>query len=107
MCEIVFKKAKGRGGTVNRSSVYGKATVRRVLQKRCYEKFCRNHKEKSVAVSLFCCFLVNFAEFVRTLFLQNSTERLLLIIAVSVVANGVLANETVNFDTQTKAYVLI
>ena len=61
----------------------------------------------SVPESLFWCFLVNFAEFVRTSFLQNSTGRLLLIIAVSIVAKGVLANETVNYDTQTKAYVLI
>ena len=51
--------------------------------------------------------IFNFAEFVRTPFLQNSTERLILIRAVSIVAKGVLANETVNYDTQTKAYVLI
>ena len=57
--------------------------------------------------SLFGCFLVNFAKFVRTHFLQNSTGRLLLIIAVSIVAKGVLANETANYDTKTKAYVLI
>ena len=57
--------------------------------------------------SLFWCFLVNFARFVRTLFLQNSTGRLFLIIAVSIVAKRVLANETVNCDTKTKAYILI
>ena len=56
--------------------------------------------------SLFWCFLVNFAEFVRTPFLKNSIGRLLLIIAVSIVAKGLLANETVNYDTQTKVYVL-
>ena len=50
---------------------------------------------------------MNFVEFVRTPFLQNSTGRLLLIAAVSIVAKGVLVNETVNYDTQTKAYVLI
>ena len=44
---------------------------------------------------------------VRRLFLQNSTGRLLLIIAVSIVAKGVLVNETVNYETRTKAYVLI
>ena len=65
------------------------------------------HKKTSVPESLFSCFLVNFAEFERTPFLQNSTGRVILIIAVSVVAKGVLANETVNYDTQTKAYVLI
>ena len=31
MCDIVFKKGKGRGGTVNRISSYGEAAVRRVL----------------------------------------------------------------------------
>ena len=55
----------------------------------------------------FWCFLVNFVKFLRTLFLQNSTRQLLLIIAVSIVANGVLANETLNYDTKTKAYILI
>ena len=50
--------------------------------------------------SLLWCFLVNFAKFVRTPFLQNSTGRLLLIIAVSIVVKGVLANETVNYDTK-------
>ena len=31
MCDIVFEKTKGRGGTVNRTSVYPEAAVRRVL----------------------------------------------------------------------------
>ena len=31
MCDIVFEKAKGRGGAVNRTSVYAEAAVRRVL----------------------------------------------------------------------------
>ena len=44
---------------------------------------------------LFWCFLVNFTELVRTPFLQNSTGQLFLIIAVSIVAKEVLANETV------------
>ena len=49
------------------------------------------------------CFLVNFAKFVRTPFLQNTTRRLLLIIAVSIVLvmKGELASETVNYDTKT------
>ena len=48
-------------------------------------------------------FLVNFAKFVRTPFLQNTTRRLLLIIAVSIVLvmKGELASETVNYDTKT------
>ena len=43
---------------------------------------------------------MNFAKFVRTPFLQNTTGRLLLIIAVSVAMKGELANETVNYDTK-------
>ena len=50
---------------------------------------------------------MNFAKFVRTPFLQNSTGRLLLITAVPIVAKGVLANETVDYDRKTKAYILI
>ena len=50
---------------------------------------------------------LNFAKFARAPFLQNSTGRLLLIIAVSIIAKGVLANETVNYETKTKADVLI
>ena len=48
--------------------------------------------------SLFWCCLVNFTKFVRTTFLQNSTRWLLLNIAL--VVKGVLANETVNYDTE-------
>ena len=48
-------------------------------------------------------FLVNFAKLVRTTFLQNTTGRLLLIIAVStaLVMKGELAWETVNYYTKT------
>ena len=31
MCDIVFEKVKGRGGTVNSTSVYSEAAVQRVL----------------------------------------------------------------------------
>ena len=48
---------------------------------------------------------MNFAKFVRIPNLQNTTGRLLLIIAVSIVVKGELANETVNYDTKPKAYV--
>ena len=77
------------------------------FRKRCYEKFRRIHKKTSVPESLFWRFLVNFAKFVRTPFLQNSTRQRLLIVALSIVAKGVLTNETVNYDTKTKAYILI
>ena len=48
------------------------------------------------------CFFVNFAKFEGTHFLQNTTRRLLLIIAVSVVLvmKGELRSETVNDDTK-------
>ena len=52
-------------------------------------------------------FLVSFGKFVRTPFLQNTTGQLLVIIAVSIVLNGELANETVNYSTNTKAQVPI
>ena len=88
----------------------------RVLQKRYYEKFRKIHKKTSLPEYFFdkvklCrsatslktsvsrrCFLVKF---VRRSFLQNTTERMRLIIAVK----GELANKTVNYDTKTKAYV--
>ena len=44
---------------------------------------------------------MNFAKFVRTPFLQNTTGRLLMIMAVSIVVKGELANKTVNYDTKT------
>ena len=50
---------------------------------------------------------MNFATFAVTPILQNSAGRLLLIIAVSIVAKGVLANESMNHETRAKAYVLI
>ena len=65
------------------------------------------NSQENICARIFWCFLVNFAEFVRTPFLQNSTERLILIIAVSIVVKGVLASKTVNYDTQAKAYELI
>ena len=48
---------------------------------------------------------MNFAEFIRTPFLQNTTGRLLLIKAVSVAVKEELANETVKYDTKTEAYM--
>ena len=70
-----------------------------------FKKDVMDSQENICAGISFWCFLVNFAEFVRTPFLKNSTVRLLLIIAVSIVAKGVLPNETVNYETQTKAYM--
>ena len=50
---------------------------------------------------------LNFAKFARAPFLQNTTGSLILIIAVSIVLEGELANETVNYGTKTKANVPI
>ena len=55
----------------------------------------------------FWCFLVNFAKLTQTHFLQNSNGRPFLIIAGSILAEGVLANKTVNYEAITKGYVLI
>ena len=49
------------------------------------------------------CFLVNFAKFVITPFWQNITGQLLLIIGISTVVKGGLANKTANYDIKTKA----
>ena len=57
MYDIVFEKAKGPGRTVNRASVYAEAPVRRVLQKKIYEKFRKILKKTSVPESLFGVFL--------------------------------------------------
>ena len=46
-------------------------------------------------------------KFVGTLFSQDTTGQLLLIVAISIVVKGELANKTVNYDTKTKAYVPI
>ena len=52
MCDLVFEKTKGRGGTVNRMSVYAEADGRRVLSERYYEKFRSIYKKRSVPESL-------------------------------------------------------
>ena len=69
-------------------------------------KLCRSPTSLKASLSRRC-FLVNFATFVRTPFLQNTTGRLLLIIAVSTVVKGELAKENLNYDRKTKAYVPI
>ena len=55
----------------------------------------RIHKKTSAPGSLFWCFGVNFAKFAKIHFSQNSTGRLFLIIAVTIIAKGVLSKETV------------
>ena len=68
--------------------------------------FMRNFAEftrKHLYQNSFLVFSCEFAKFVRTPVLQNSIGRLLLIIAVSTVAKGVLTNKTVNYETRNKA----
>ena len=47
MCDIVFEKTEGRSGTVNRTSVYAEAAVRKGSLKksvmRNFVKFTRKH----------------------------------------------------------------
>ena len=74
MCDIVFEKAKGPDRTVIRMSVCSEAAVPRALHKRRYKKFRRIHKKKSVPESIFCCFLMNFAKFVRTPFFAEQHQ---------------------------------
>ena len=50
---------------------------------------------------------MKFAKFVGTPFLQKTTGRLLLIIALSIVVKGELDKETVNYDRKAKAYLAI
>ena len=65
-------------------------------------KLCRSTTSLKTNLSRKC-FLVKFDNIVGTAFLQKNTERILLIIAVSIVMKGELANETVSYDTKTKA----
>ena len=69
MCDIVFQKAKGPGRTVTRMSVCSEAAVPRALY-----KISQNSRKKSVPESIFCCFLMNFAKFVRTPFFAEQHQ---------------------------------
>ena len=97
-----FEKTKGRGRIVSRTIDYAEATVRMILlirSLRNFAKFSRKHlckifffdkvrrcRSSNLLKTRFQrrCFLVNFAKFVRTPILQKTTEKLLRIIAVSI-----------------------
>ena len=49
MCDIVFEKTKGRGGAVNRTSVYDKAAIRRVCLKKVLLEISQNSQENICA----------------------------------------------------------
>ena len=67
----------------------------------------QNSQENIYAEISLLMFPCEFCKICENTFLQNRTGRLFLILAVSIVAKGVLVNESVNYDTKTKAYVLI
>ena len=54
LCDIVFEKAKGRDGTVNRASVKGRSSRPKGSFKKYSNKFRRIHKKTPVPESLFC-----------------------------------------------------
>ena len=95
----------------------GQSTERVFIQKqlsgpKCFFKkgVMRNFAEftrKHLYQNPFVVFSCEFREICKNTFLQNSTRRLLLIIAISIVGKGVLANETLNYEARTEAYVLI
>ena len=70
-----------------------------------YDKVRRCRSATSFKTRLhYTFFFVNFAKFVRTLFLQDTTGRLPLIIAVLIVVKEKLANKIVNYDIEIKIY---
>ena len=59
MCDIVFEKAKGRGGTVSRTSVYGEAAMQRFFKKdtlRNFTKLTRKHMCQNLFFVFSCQF---------------------------------------------------
>ena len=92
--------------------VYTGVAVRRVPQKgimRNFGKFTRKRLcwTNEALAQVFSCEFCKICKNTFSHFLQNTTGQLLLIIVVLVVVKGELANETVNYDTKTKAYVSI
>ena len=98
ICDIIFERAKGRDGTVNRTSDYVDAAVKRGSIKKGIMRNFAKFTRKRLCQSLYfdkvrCyrsatsfksrvqhkCFLVNLVKFVRTHFLHNTIGRLRLI----------------------------
>ena len=75
------------------------------FKKRCYEKFRRIYMITSEPESLFLVFSCEYCEiFKNSLFAE---EHRTTASDYREYWQGVLANETVNYDTKTKAYILI
>ena len=81
-----------------------KFTRKHMCRSLCFDKvtICRSATLLETRLQR-SCFLMNFPKFVNTPFLQNTTGRLLQIIAVSIAAKGELANKTVNYGTEIRA----
>ena len=88
MYDVVFEKAEGHCATVNKGLFMQKPPSERFFKKDV--KFRRIYKKTSVPESLFCCFLENFAKLATSPLMQSNTGRLLLNIALAIVAKGVL-----------------
>ena len=122
ICDIFFKKTKGGGGWdseqnewLSRSSrpngsmaLWFWGVMRNFLKftrkHLCWSLFFNKVRRCRSATSLKMrlqrrYFPVNLAKFLRKPFLQNTTARLLLIIAILIIVKGELANKTVNYDT--------
>ena len=57
--------------------------------------------QESICAGISCLvFSCEFCEICKNTFLHNGTGQLLMIIAISIVVKGVLANETLNYDTK-------
>ena len=62
MCGIVFEKAKGSGGTINRTSVYGEAASEGFFKKdvmRNFAEFLRKHLCQNLFFAVFLWILRN------------------------------------------------
>ena len=78
--------------------------LKQPLLEKMWEISLNSQKNICAGISSFV-FSCEFCEICKNIFfLKKSTGRL--IIAVSIVAKGVLANETINYDTKIKAYAL-
>ena len=101
MYDIGFEKAEGHGGTVNRTSVYAEASIRRVLEKRRYDKFRKNSQESICARISFLVFSCKFCEICKnTVFTEQHWKTASDYTNINIVAIGALGNETVNFGTK-------
>ena len=87
MCDIVFEKAKGRGRIVNRASVS-----------------CRNSRPKGSLKYVFPC---EFCEICKSTFFAEQHRTTASDFSSISSSEGSTGNETVNYETRTKAYVLI